>query len=215
MEILTEQVNELLNRIHYYYPIGQEQLGTNHPGYIDYNKILTSKINNIIEDKKSNWDELTKLIMGIYKDGFFDMNYLQFPSHIGKIALKNELHQEYDYQQTLVINISLLCNFYTIFFEDTFIYKNYIDPLPKPKTKILYLNQKKKIEINHTIEIIQQKIKWLFPEYEYINHKVLFLYEIKAGVPYTDGYEYATPPYFIYNFLFDGFFKEQCYYTLE
>lgn len=143
MDGTREQRNKLLEIIHSYYPIGSEQLEHNYSGYPRYKKILTNKINDIIEAKETKWVSFVNSMKPVYEADFFDMNYHQFPSHIARVNIINESNSKFDFQQTLVINISLLCNYYTVFFEDLFIFKNYSDNLSKPKIKLVYLNQKK------------------------------------------------------------------------
>lgn len=214
MSIWKNKIAKLLERIHYYYPIGYKLINKDYVGYIQYQEILSKKINDIIANKQTNWTSFIELMKNNWEEKVLDMNYYQFPSHIVKLKLKHEICESVERQLSVIANVSLLCNYYTVFFEDHYIFNSHSKKIVKPYHTILFKNDCD-VDSLKTFNEMQENIQFFFPTHEFIHHQSLFNYKINGGEPYTESDEFNSKSFCIYNFLFDGFFKIESTDILE
>lgn len=210
------KISSLIKAIHQFYPIGTPNLGFEYPGYSDYKLILTDKIMSITENKKTQWTGFIKSLEKEYNPStIIDMNYLQFPCHLARIELKKESNDEYDFEQSIVINISLLCKYYTIFFEEGYKFKNYTNQIIKPSVSMLFSNKMNGEDyFQKKMLTLKEKLEPFFSDYQNISHRPLFQYKIIGGFPYSEG-ESEQETYYLYHFLFDSFYKMECVYVYD
>jgi hypothetical protein len=203
-------VTLLLKDIHNFYPVGLPTLMDTYSGFKSYSKILDEKINCIIENKTTNWSLLKDQITKISQLELTDFGYNQFPSYIAKIKLPSNKNIDCYTTLELVINISLLCKFYTIYIDKTF-WINDVNSKSSGNSKFTILcglkgNESEKYHIK--LSEIEASIKSIFVGYTFVSHKILFNTYIDGVVPYSESLDISKPQYSIYNLLFDSLFVE-------
>jgi hypothetical protein len=72
------------------------------------------------------------------------MGYVQFPSYIATIECGKTENDIFILTQKLIINISLMCPFYTIYYEDHFKFTGYKAEAYPPDFRIFYSEKTKK-----------------------------------------------------------------------
>ncbi len=210
-----EKVITLLKVIHEFYPVGIPTMKMAYPGYSNYNRILTEKINSIMDNRATPWVNVVENLKAKFGTAVTDMNYLQFPCHLMKIELETESNGPYDFKRFMVVNISLLCDFYTIFIEDFFRYASYTNQIAKPSTSILFSSKTGEEKyFDGLINNVKEKVSLAFPTHERISHKPLFSYKVRGANPYTEE-ESDNEMFCLYQLLFDGFYKTDNLFTLD
>ncbi len=204
-----ELLESLLKCVHHFYPIGRSSLAYSYSGCKEQDLILTNKIDELIDEVTSPWTKLVDELKENFGDAVFDMGYLQFPSYMARIEVGNESQESMSYTRTLVINISLLCPYYTIYYEDAYTFHGFYNDLsPTPPVivfRIFFTKKNGKPEIpGKELENVQILIQKYFRQ-KYINHRILFDYDVVGGFPRTEDISTAANSYPIYSFLFDGF----------
>ncbi len=203
----AEQAQQLLEKIHFYYPIGMASMETSYRGYDFYKELLEKKINGLINNTDTPWTSFIKLLDEYEGLNILDCGFQQFPSYTVKLEMKKTTGEAFDYQRSLVVNISLLTEHFTLFFEDHYLYKNFTDGFRNPTFKIAF--SKSTIEESQLADLIKrvcEDLAKLFPAHKFIYHKTLFLYKIKDGHLYTIGETPSDTNLFLYHYLFDGFY---------
>lgn len=197
-------VEELLKNIYSYYPIGMNSFINKYEGQKQLRKIIENKINALIAKQNSPWTNLVYDIEKHYPGKVFDMAYLQFPSYQAVINFNSIDNDEYNSTHNLIVVISLLCSYYTIFFESDYRFKAFNSSPELTNYKIFSLNSDKK---NSSIDLvaIKSEIEKNFDAHSFISHKILFDYKINGGIPYSKTEENLTFSSFpIYSYLFDS-----------
>jgi hypothetical protein len=137
----------------------------------------------------------------------FDMGYHQFPSYIAAIETGKSENALFQCTQKMVLNISLLCPHYTIYFEDHFVFHyNKTGALP-PNLTTFFTAKSKEVDTNKVdINFIKKTIELFFPDHSFVDHKTLFDYKLSSGLPYSYSHEdyYLFKSYPLYSFLFDS-----------
>lgn len=198
---------ELLECIHHYYPIGMPHIRDEFSGFLELKKITANKIDSLVNNKVTEWSHLVAALEKRFGDKVFDIAYWQFPCYMLRVVLKEEKNDRFEYVQNFIVNISLLCNFYTIYFEDVFFYPTYVSKGATPlQQRVIYFQNEgigKEHELNP--EEIETLLRLHFKEHRYISHKTLFDYKVSGGYPGMESLEDATHfEYPIYSFLFDS-----------
>lgn len=210
------QVASLMKTINEYYPVGITAMKPWFAGFEKYTQILTEKINLVISKERTPWVDFIEKLQSEFADSILDMDYLQFPCHLVKITLKKEHHSDYEFERYLVVNVSLLCNYYTLFFEDRFRFKDYTNDIIKPSITILFSRKlSEKVHFDDLVTKIESQLVKYFGNYSRINHKLLFDYKVEAVLPYTEGEGEQEVPFSFYQLLFDSFYKPNHFYVLD
>ncbi|MBZ4192658.1 hypothetical protein [Niabella beijingensis] len=198
---MKNEITTLLEHLYKYYPIGAPNQQNSYDGILRKNKIVEQKITDIIEKKDTKW---TVFLGGLEKAkiGFpiNDVSYLQFPSYEMSIVIKDIVKENIcEIKRELVINASLLCPVFTIFYRDTykFLFNESI-----PLHHIVYL-QAGRLQ-DDLIKQIKKTFEASFSDYDYYDHYLLFKYKIYGYDP--SGYSNLSVGVPIYNFLFDESF---------
>lgn len=183
---------KLLAAIQKYYPI--DDLGKNN--YREAEDLVLLKIEQI--DFVTEW---SKVVDELEKDfDVMNMDFLQFPNL--KLYLEEiQIISHYKVRSNFTLCLSLLCPFYTYFFEYDIQVKTNTGFYPL--TKIGFLTEEKFRMIKRDIPLnkIQSIVKSQFPDYNYVDHYPLMTNMIKSGMPYGAGSEESE--YSLYQFLFD------------
>jgi hypothetical protein len=199
---MKNEIKMLLEKIYYYYPIGIPSLINSHEGKTLIRKMTEKKINEIILKEATPWASFIKELKDIHSEKIFDMGYEQFPSYIATIDLKKDDNDFFHFTRKITINISLLCLYYTIFFEDYFLFSYGESEFDNPNFRIFF--SKNSSSKNENFIPIIQSVERFFPNHIFINHKLLFEYKI-SGLPYSHEMDLPLKPYPFYSFLFDPY----------
>lgn len=208
----NDLIQLLLKKIQYYYPIGFPALYKDYKGQEELKEIIENKIKKIQNHEISPWNTLVKSLKSEIKDyRVQDLSFHQFPSYSLHIYLDAiELNDILKINQTIVLCLSLLVPYYTIFIESHQIISAYnerqnsnrplrnriIHAKPTGISGISYFNK--------ITSFIKELIHKLYPGYEYVNYKTLFEYKIIGGFPYGMSLEFSNKQFTIYDYLFSG-----------
>lgn len=199
---------ELLKNTQKYYPIGMPFLYEEYDGYKMFKEKLEKKVNQILAKENTSWVRLVENVRQKFSlKPIFDYSYLQFPSYIMNLELKKNDSKEIEYTKSLVLNISLLVNYYTLFFEDIVKVKKGIDEKGlqnSPYFRIVYFNKcidKDCFEIAYIIKKISEEV---FEEYKFIQHDLLLNNKVQGGNIYGDMRNEEFKEYSLYEYLFSN-----------
>lgn len=198
----------LLQKIHYYYPIGFPDMNDIYPGYQELQRIIKKKVNHLIEHKVIEpWNTLVQsLARQIKHDFMLDQAYHQFPNLLLSMDLSKSEMDDIGQKKTLYLCLSLLTEHFTIFIEENFKFLKF--PLKKnekftitPFTQLLYGEEYCKPPDIEYFKLIKNTVKEFYPDYNFIPHSILMNYKITGGTPHGELNEYQNA-YPIYAFLF-------------
>jgi hypothetical protein len=107
---------DLLECLYHFFPVGLPNL-PNYAGVNEIRKIVNKKIDEDCNNERSDINELfSDLMLQIPGLKWENISYRQYPNYIINSLLKDELANGINHTCNLQITISLLCNYYTIFF---------------------------------------------------------------------------------------------------
>ncbi len=202
----TSVINELFQKVHDFYPMGSDRVDQRFPGKVKYDAILKGKIDSIINRQSTAWERFASELSGLNEYFLFDMSYLQFPGFTGKLQILSDENSRFNMQRALVISVSLLCDYYTLYVEDTYTFRDYGDLSLKPKLHILFSKKNDSGEEEGLFNTVHEMLRKSFPRFGFVNHKLLFDTRIKGGFVYPDGEACPDMLMSLFNFLFDGDF---------
>jgi hypothetical protein len=197
---------KLLENVYKTYPIGQYNLLHQWPGYKEAVRLVTNKIDRECNDKQSIsnvlYERLTAELPGIQID---NQNYYQFPNYVVKLQLENVHQSTVQHTFQLQLTISLLAPYYTLFFVDEYrITLNEKNPFGGGMFTIFSLTQSQGRISNSVTQSIQQVMKNLFPDKDFVYHQLLFGPKLMGSVPYNG--EWSPNPadnaYMLFDLLF-------------
>lgn len=205
---MTTIIPELLEYIHKYYSIGIPGL-YNYPGQSALRSILENKINSLDSQEQTPWSALVTSLRELFQgDELQDLDYLQFPNYLCYIHVGSQEAGNVIVKTKLVLALSLLCDYYTIFFEDIYTTTSYQvpDPTHAPGLAVVSFESHPGFK-THSKEITELKslIATKFPGYSYLHHKPLFKTPIAAGIPHGEGPSEVPVSYSIYRYLFNSY----------
>jgi len=206
---ITDNLNPstaLVKAVHHYYPVGFYMSNVQYEGFQELQEILLSKHNNV--SRNSMPDDIKKLGEKL-KSHFSHLpvhfeDYKQFPSYSIVIELGHHHHDGVQHLLRLVIKISLLVNYYTIYFEDIIKYNHLRYGLgPVNTTVVSFQMQREKDHAQH-VNAVEGFLKECFPDYFFVAHELLFALKIKYGNLIDEELETANQTKAIFSFLFDN-----------
>ncbi|HWC52329.1 MAG TPA: hypothetical protein VG676_02005 [Chitinophagaceae bacterium] len=199
-----EQVLYLLNQVYKYYPVGMSHLRNVHPGYKEMRAIVAKKINQIIEKEETPWSRLIKKLEIEFKLNLLDMGYLQFPCYAARIKIQQDKTDFFNYHKDFVLVISLLCDFYTVYYEDTYQFTNHLPAENPVSFKVIFLkNKDEKEDQEKLFDTLCKIIPVYFNNYGYIHHRILFEHKVTDVFPYSEDITTIKKEFPIYNLLFE------------
>lgn len=201
-------INDLLKATHRFYPVGINSLMGDYEGFKQFREILTCKINDVMEAKITHWTKLKGDINSLFEEErIVDLSFNQFPSYQINIKSISGEYQGFKIERQLVLNISLLCSYYTLFFETkihSILTDENSDLIIGKQLSFYGTNHLGKDEEEKTKEFIEKN----FAGYQFVHHKILFDYLVDGCGTYSNWQEYnpgmKNP---IYSFLFDSHFQ--------
>lgn len=175
------QFNELMSRLYYYYPIGISFLYQEYQGYHEIQSILINKLEKEIPNYHSCSYSLENLLnKQIPNLKISNLNYLQFPSYVFNIYISSFENQLIKSEVSLVINISLLVDYFTIFFEKKVISKIGEKSVSVFKSHFFTLEN----GYSEIVEKVFEALQEIFPNKKYIYHYSIKQQIISEVIPF-------------------------------
>jgi hypothetical protein len=202
-----ELLNKLLERVYYFYPIGIPSVKSIYGGDQKIKGIVEKKINQILTKEETVWSSFVQKLEETYSQRVFDMGYHQFPSYIATIELDKSENELFQFTQKLVLNISLLCSHYTIYFEDRFVFHYSKTGTLSSNLTTFFTGKSKEVGTEKAdVDSIKKTVELFFPDHSFVDHKTLFDYKLSSGLPYSFSHEdyLDFKSYPLYSFLFDS-----------
>lgn len=199
-------IQDLLKAIHSFYPVGMNDIMMKYDGFAAFQDILSDKINVVMEGGDPSWNNLSHELGRIFAGHpLMDQSYNQFPSYQFCITLLEKDDREMKIERRLLVNISLLCPYYTLFFETKMDIKLHNSKsLPQLTTSVFNLHTTDD-PAKSKMEEIRKLVETHFKGYQFAYHKTLFEYHIDGCGTYSNWQEYeAGRKYPVYSYLFDS-----------
>jgi hypothetical protein len=214
------EIADLINSVHKFYPSDFQNQNTEKYSNPILDKIVEEKANQIIEGRLP---EACYSLMTATQELFKDKTIIkglerQFPSYGMTIMLNDQTSNNICSQTSITLKISLLTNYYTVFFEEF----NWFLNFPKYKATnrpILFrifssanpsIDQK-----NLYFSSLQKIIEEHFPTHKFIEHRLLLNKKIEYGFPYQLITHEKSFPLFAYLFDNDVFLSGSNYEVVE
>lgn len=198
----------LLETVHKYYPVGIPQLYTSYPGYIAMQKITEGKISLVQGDRDYEWKSFINEIeshFSAYK--VYNLSYFQFPGFSLTIEIESQNIGACTLGRYIRLNMSLLCNYFTVFGEDIYNFENYNASSTSREpilSRIVYSKQADKAIILEGIEFLKMTFEKMFKNYKFVEHNILFEYSILGTGAFGDmEIDSAKDSPTIYRLLFE------------
>lgn len=212
---MTKLLIELMSKIQMYYPIGIPIMHNEFPGTKLIEEKIAHKINNI-DNKNTNWAKFIKELKKATKEfDLHDYAYIQFPSYQCSIALKEETNDQNIFNRDIIINISMLTNHYTIYFQDYYRMNRYDSKLAGNtviKHQIVFMKIEKNEAYVKIIENVKALVAKHFPDFTFLEHDFIFNTAVYGGYPRNRNTRFLTnitERYSVFEYLFDdSFIKE-------
>ncbi len=202
-----KMINRLLKSVHDFYPVGMPSIMEDYEGYEKYSSILNKKINDVINGTTEKWNLWKATMTKFNQVQLIDLGYNQFPSFIAKIEIPTNVSSDDIISAEIIVNISLLCNFYTIFVRKFYQVGDSQISNEKSRFSVLYgLEANKNENQIFDCDRIKERVESIFDVYEFIPHKILFDIHVEGAIPYTESVDIAKPRYSVYELLFDSLF---------
>ena len=212
IEISSNEYNpiyDLVKAVHKYYPIGLNEPNDFYAGYQQLKGILAEKINKLMANSlPAECLRLEEDTQSLFKNyPVLNSYHRQFPNYALDIKLPDKKYPEIQLSYHLKIRISLLTNYYTLFFEEVALHKNIMRSLISLNPMVSYAVSSTLVGIDGSqkmIENMKNVIQTHFPNHQFVNHNLLMLRKMHGGYPHgTDPNPYNNENSF-YNFLFDN-----------
>ncbi|MEL7003756.1 MAG: hypothetical protein AAFN93_13620, partial [Bacteroidota bacterium] len=169
-------------------------------------RILEDKINaHLDEQNLTTW----KRLVAEYKDldpvceTILDIGYSQFPAYELLVITSDKTKNKIRERKSMGLNISLLTNHYTIYFETTLFFDNYKNTFGQPSTKrIFYGTNAANDEEKQMLLTLQNLMEKHFPNHSYIPYHILFIGKFAGAVPHGEFPDRREEGFSIFRFLF-------------
>ena len=178
----------------------------NYDGTEKIKEIINIKIREIDSHSHTTWSQLNERVKSEFPHyTVLDHSYSQFPSYLLEILLDEKIINEIRVTKSIILNISLLSSYYTIYFQD---YININKPKEKFKShsiihSIAYFNCCIDVVSLENALRLKKLVESYFTKYIFIDHRPLFDYKILGGVKYGD-FPGDCKEYSLFEFLFDN-----------
>lgn len=200
----TNLINELLNKVFHFYPIGIDHFKKNYKGFLEIKSIVEKKLESEINNENAQCNLLLNDIEIIFSDtSVLNHFHYQFPNLEIEIVMDSFQENFTKHRCHLVLIISLLTNHYTLFFEDTFLFSSLINYSSEfdPPFKIIQSFYRHKYFEKISFSAINLSITKFFPNHKYVHHYPLKNIEIEGGCPFGEDYTNGDK-YTLFDFLF-------------
>ncbi|SIN77700.1 hypothetical protein [Chitinophaga niabensis] len=198
-------IQELLDRVHFFYSTIQERDFEVKAG--KRNAITATKINSLIGKVDSPLRPLELEAKQHWKN-VMSCDYMQFPNYYLGINLDNidQAPHIVERQRRLVLCVSLLCRYYTLFYEEDYMFTQMLtyEDMTPPIYRIYFqdLANDPSGRLKEDFKKLQSICEKHFPDYTFVDHR--WIMTIKVPDMQTDTGELQVPERSIYSYLFDN-----------
>jgi hypothetical protein len=135
---------------------------------------------------------------------------MQFPNRELKITSR-ELIKPYRVDKNLTVCLSLLCPYYTMFYDYSFGISNTSGGFLE-LTRICFLNSDKFALITRKLNVtdVGKLVEAQYPGYQYANHYQLMTWSAENGLPFKT-FPSDRTKYTFYEYLFDPYQPDKVY----
>jgi hypothetical protein len=206
---------ELLLKIYMYYPVGMPHVYRDFPGYKLYMDKLDAKIDMVQAGTNHEWINFVEAARLKCPSGSLsDLSFQQFPSYIASIVIEKNKNSEREFSCEIVVVVSLLADYYTIYLKDSYKLLNYTyskEEIYPINYEILYYESAKNKELLELCDKLKLLLESNFSKYKYVSHHMLLNSEIQDTLLYGRSNDFPhEKKYSIYELLFDTqFFGEK------
>ena len=180
--------NNLIRNVYKYYPVGIMELSNSYPGTILMKEEIKAKF-TAIKATRFLSDEIAISLSNAFPEKQIDnLNYFEFPSFLFEIVWENTKSESLQFTKKLCIYISLLTDYYTVYF------KNYYSVKPSSTDKKnVYQYLDSFSEGDEIIKWIDQAINKTYPQKKYCSFRKLKLINFVSVYPYNFNPESLQP----------------------
>ena len=114
-----------------------------------------------------------------------DASYIPFPSYTLLINLGNIKTNNDRCRKTFVLNLSLLTNYFTCYFEDVHDFFNDNERKGNSNVSVVYATTSHDTQDKILLDAVKSIIPGHFPDYEFVAHHLLFNTKISGVTTYT------------------------------
>jgi hypothetical protein len=169
----------LLHAVYRHYPVGYFYLKDKYPGYQEMKEIVAKKMNSECNDPLSISNVFARdLQEQLGKIKVINRNYENFPNYVFDVRISSKHLIKLAHSCYLTVCISLLCDYYTLFFVDEFSWKGPKDannqPAFHPSPHYVYSFNTSLPKANPQLMAnINLVLRTHFPGKTYISHALL------------------------------------------
>ena len=181
---MIELLPDILKDLYHFYPVGIGNYKS-YPGLLEMREIVSNKMDNECNDPESISNRFNISLQKELPDlKVLNMNYYNFPNYVDSIQINNRLENDIEHSFSLEIFISLLTDYYTLFFADNY----WVNKGSERATVFsVYSFQKSLTRIDKTVyESTTRQVNLFFPKKKYIPHIFLFNTRINGSVPFGE-----------------------------
>lgn len=137
----------------------------------------------------------------------YNENYHQFPNYVLRLELSKDTYNEIMTTKYLFIIVSLLVNYFTIYYQEEFVFQSFLpeNHLQFPKKIILYGKNKGK-NTEKDLLSLQKIVTKYYSDYNFVPHNLLFSHKIYGGLPHGEDFETIKEKYTLYQYLFGHYY---------
>lgn len=199
---MVDKVNELTAIVNRFYPENPEL-----PGSLERNEIITLKLQELTSGVNNQWTKLVKSIEEAQKLPVRNWAFLQFPNYKLTVEFGETTYPDHiTSTRALVLIISLLGPYYTVYFEDIYTISNVIsDTNRRPaQFKIVFTEVTPELfpTASEYLATLKKMTTDYFPDYQYLHHK--FLMRRKVEGLYQLPSEIDNGPHTFFKYLFNN-----------
>jgi hypothetical protein len=184
-----EVINYFLEKVYYHYPVGFTHFYNTYRGYLVMEEIVMNKINLECNDPTS----LSNVLVNKIRNDFPDLrvenkNFFNFPSYVITLELSSVLNGAIKHITALEICISLICDYYTMYFIEDFkfeaLYKQGNSVRQKTSCSIYSFESSKIMIDNRIVTGTISSINYYFGQKKFVSHDFLNRYFINEVYPF-------------------------------
>ena len=200
-----EVILDLLKSVYRYYPVGLPNFQSSFEGRAKAMDILEKKIIAVQDGTPNDWTRLISVLTEKKIGEVRDAAYIQFPSYTATIILKQASTEWIEFTQYLHVTVSLLTNYYTVYFEDRLGHKVFYESEKhNPHTYLYYSNIRDptspSAEAFHEVKSIVASV---FRNHQFVPHQLLFDHKVQGVYSLYEPQDQGLMEAPLFTLLFD------------
>lgn len=195
---------ELLKVIYQYYPIGRPYENELYAGYHKLRSIIEDKINLLTKGGQiASWvSVVSDTEKKLECKAVLDMSSYQFPNLVLILVHPESENSGILQKNNTCLVISLLTDYYTIYHQSIFLFKEYLSLEGSVAKTLLYGAKNSNDDEKNIIDNLQIIMSRHYPNHKFVEHDLLFNVKISGGLPHGEDSDTMKSEYPLYNFLF-------------